>query len=196
MVPELARIGVEHITLPVAKKNPIQLWFNAKKMAQIFKEKNAGLIHVRSRAPAWSVKWACAQTKIPYIATYHGCYGIKPAIKKLYNRVMVQGEKVIAVSEFIKKHLIEEYQVPEDKIVVIPRGADVTLFNPERVTSENIQDFLTKYNIPEDKPIVSLVGRLTRIKGQSVLLEAIKQMKNQTMTVLFVGGNAKADYDK
>ena len=40
MVPELTKIGVEHITFPVATKNPIRLWLNSKKMVQIFKEKN------------------------------------------------------------------------------------------------------------------------------------------------------------
>ena len=196
MVPELTKIGVEHITFPVATKNPIRLWLNSKKMVQIFKEKNAGLIHVRSRAPAWSVKWACQKAGIPYLATYHGCYGIKPAIKKIYNRVMVQGKKVIAVSDFIKKHLLDEYHVPEDKIVVIHRGADTKLFDPERIGQDKIQDFLMQYDIPVDKPVISLVGRLSRIKGQSVMLKAIQYMKHPEVTVLFVGGNPKGDYEK
>ena len=196
MVPELTKTGVKHITLPVATKNPLKMWFNAQKMKRIFKEKNAGLIHVRSRAPAWSVKWACAKTKIPYIATYHGRYGTKPVIKKLYNRVMLQGEKVIAVSNFIKEHLINEYQVPKEKIVVIPRGADIKLFDPEKITQDKIQSFLIEHDIPLDKPIISLVGRLSRVKGQSILLEAIKQMKHQEITVLLIGGNPKGDYDK
>ena len=196
MVPELKKIGVEHITLPVATKNPIKMWLNAQKMAKIFKEKEAGLIHVRSRAPAWSVKWASQKTSIPYIATYHGRYGTKPALKKLYNRVMVQGEKVIAVSNFIKQHLMDEYQVPENKIVVIHRGADTNLFNPVHIGQDKVQDFLTTHDIPLDKPIISLVGRLTRMKGQSVMLEAVKQMQHQEITILLIGGNPKAGYDK
>ena len=192
MVPELKKIGVEHITLPAATKNPIQIWLNARKMAKIFKEKKAGLIHVRSRAPAWSVKLACAKAGIPYIATYHGRYGTKPALKKLYNRVMLQGEKVVAVSDFIKKHLMDEYAVPENKIVVIHRGADTNLFNPDRISQDKVQDFLKTHDIPLDKPIISLVGRLTRIKGQSVMLEAVRHMKHQEVTLLLVGGIPKA----
>ena len=86
MVPELKKIGVEHITLNMQTKNPFLLWLNSFKLAKIFKEKGAALIHVRSRAPAWSVKWACQKTGIPYIATFHGCYGLKPKFfKKRYN---------------------------------------------------------------------------------------------------------------
>ena len=59
MVEELTRLGVEHITLPVRSKNPIRIWLNARKLAKIFQDKEAAIVHVRSRAPAWSVKWAC-----------------------------------------------------------------------------------------------------------------------------------------
>ena len=169
MVPELTKIGVEHITMDAATKNPIKLCLNVKKMAKVFKENNAGLIHVRSRAPAWSVKWASQKVGIPYIATYHGRYGTKPAFKRIYNRIMVQGEKVVAVSNFIKKHLMDEYGVPENKIVVIHRGADINLFNPDKIGQEKVQGFLTEHDIPLDKPIISLVGRLTRMKGQSIM---------------------------
>ena len=189
MVPELDKIGVEHITLPAASKNPFQIFRNALQMAKIFKEKNAGLIHVRSRAPAWSVKLACPKTGIPFIASYHGVYGIKPAIKKLYNRVMLQGEKVIAVSEHVKKHILANYDCPENKIIVIHRGADVGKFNPDLVGPEKIAALKQQYNIPEGKSVVTLVGRLTAWKGQRVLLEACQKMRHQDFVCLFVGSD-------
>ena len=189
MVPELTQIGVEHITLPVASKNPVRMWLNAQKMAKIFKDKNAGLIHVRSRAPAWSVKWASQKVGIPFIASYHGVYGIKPALKKLYNRVMLQGEKVIAVSQHVKNHILENYNCPENKITVIHRGADVGKFNPELVSAEQIASLKQQYHIPEGKSVVTLVGRLTSWKGQRVLLEACSKMCHQDFVCLFVGSD-------
>ncbi len=189
MVPELTKIGVEHIILPVASKNPFKMWINAEKLAKIFKEKNAGLIHVRSRAPAWSVKWASQKTGVPFIASYHGVYGIKPTIKKLYNRVMLQGEKVIAVSEHVKKHILANYSCPEDKIIVVHRGADVNKFNPDLVSAEKITSLKQQYQIPEGKTVITLVGRLTPWKGQKVLLEACRQMKNQDFICLLVGSD-------
>lgn len=196
MVSELKKLGVEHITLPVQTKNPIRMWLNSFKLAKIFQEKEAAVVHVRSRAPAWSVKWACRRVNIPYIATFHGHYGMKPEIfKKPYNRVMIEGENVIAVSVFIQNHLMKDYQVPDPKIRLIPRGADVDKFNPDKVTLKQCQSFLKEHKIPEDKPIITLVGRLSRIKGHSVLLDAVKLMKHKEVTVLFVGGNPKGDYE-
>jgi len=196
MVPELEALGVQHITLPIQTKNPLKMWLNSKKLARIFKEKNAALIHVRSRAPAWSVKWACNKINLPYIATFHGRYGTHPVIfKKPYNRVMTEGEVVIAVSAFIQKHLMTEYGIPDQKIRLIPRGADVEKFNLDKVSLAARDAFLKEHDIPTDKPIITLVGRLSSIKGHSVLLEAAKQMKHKKFTLLFVGGNSKGSYE-
>ena len=65
-----------------------------------------------------------------------------------------------------------------------------------KVTKAQLEDFVKEYGIPTDKPIITLAGRLSRIKGHSVVLDAIKQMKNQNVTVLFVGGNPKGDYEQ
>ena len=196
MVPELEALGVEHITLPVHTKNPIRLWLNSLKLAKIFKEKNAAVVHVRSRAPAWSVKWASHKTGIPFITTFHGRYGTHPKIfKKPYNRVMTQGENVIAVSAFIQQHLMNEYGVPDHKIRFIPRGADTEKFNLDKISLAKRDAFLQEHDIPKDKPIITLVGRLSRIKGHSVLLDAVKQMKHKDLTLLFIGGNPKGNYE-
>lgn len=196
MVAELEKLEVEHITLPVQTKNPFRMWQNSYRLEKIFKEKNVGLVHVRSRAPAWSVKWACNRMGIPFIGTFHGLYGMKPeCLKKPYNRVMTQGRVVIAVSAFIRQHLIKEYGIPEQHIRLIPRGADINKFDASRLSAESIQAFAEEHDIPMDKPIITLVGRLSRIKGHSVVLDALKQMKNQDVTVLFVGGNPKGDYE-
>ena len=197
MVEELKRIGVEHITLPVKTKNPFKMWLNSYRLAKIFKEKEVGLVHVRSRAPAWSVKWACRRMRIPFVATFHGLYGMKPeSLKKPYNRVMTQGKLVIAVSSFIQQHLMKEYNIADQHIRLIPRGADINKFDMGKVTKAQLEDFVKEYGIPTDKPIITLAGRLSRIKGHSVVLDAIKQMKNQNVTVLFVGGNPKGDYEQ
>ncbi len=196
MVPELTRLGVSHITLPVNTKNPISMLINSYRLEKIFKDLDVSLVHVRSRAPAWSVKWAANRMKLPFIATFHGRYGLKPEVfKKPYNRVMTKGRLVIAVSAFIQNHLMKEYGVPDQKIRLIPRGADINKFNMNSISVGMLQDFAKEYDIPTDKPIVTLVGRLSRIKGHDVVLEALQQMKQKEVTVLFVGGNPKAGYD-
>lgn len=190
MVPELEKIGVEHIQLPVHSKNPFVMWMNSYRLARVFREKGATLVHVRSRAPAWPVKWACRRLGIPFIASFHGVYGLKPRLfKKFYNQVMLAGRHVIAVSNHVKKHIMDNYGTPSDKITVIHRGADIVKFDPDKVTVAEVEALRQKYGIPTGLPIITLVGRLTAWKGQRVLLDACQIMKNKDFVCLFVGSD-------
>ena len=195
MVPELDRLGVEHITLPVHSKNPFKMYMNARKIAKIAKEKGFTLMHVRSRAPAWAVKWASKMTKIPFMTTFHGVYGIKPAIKKYYNIVMTQGVRMIAISNHVKRQVLRDYQMDESKIRLVYRGADTTRFDPDKVSQNEIADLMARYNIPTDKPIIMLQGRLTHWKGQLAMIEALTKMTHKAVTVLFIGHHqGRTDY--
>ena len=195
MVPELERLGVEHIMLPVHSKNPFKMYINARKIAKIAKEKGFTLMHVRSRAPAWAVKWASKMTGVPFMTTFHGVYGVKPAIKKYYNIVMTQGVRMIAISNHVKNQVLRDYQMDESKIRLVYRGADTTQFNPDLISQEQLADLMMKYHIPTDKPIIMLQGRLTHWKGQLAMIEALTKMTHKEVTVLFIGHHqGRMDY--
>ncbi len=190
MVPELTRLGVEHITLPVHSKNPFKMWLNSRKIAMLARAKGVTLMHVRSRAPAWSVKWASQRTGIPFITTFHGVYGINPKwLKKPYNAVMTHGKCVIAISNHVRHQIMRDYGTSEDKITLIHRGADINRFDPIKVSNADMADLFQKYDIPLDKPIIMVQGRLTTWKGQLAMLDALKLMKHKNITCLFVGAH-------
>ncbi len=197
MVPLLDEIGVKHITMPLHTKNPFKMWLNARRLAHLIAQKGINLVHVRSRAPAFSVKWACKKCGIPFITTFHGSYTIKPKwLKKPYNRIMVSGVKVIAISQWIKQHIMQEYGVKDDKIRLIFRGADAQLFNPSLINATQKEAFLKTHGIDTTKPIITIVGRLSPRKGHIYVIDAIKQMHHQSFTLLCIGGNAQGDYQQ
>jgi glycosyltransferase involved in cell wall biosynthesis len=177
---QLERLGVKHFKLPLKTKNPIKLWLNAKKLAKIIKDNDINIVHARSRAPAWSAYWAAKKTGVHFITTFHGTYGLGPhKIKKFYNRVMTYGEKVIAISSHIKNHLMTEYNVPEDKIAFIHRCVDVEKFNPDIITPERLKSMIEQYELPTDKKLILLIGRLTSWKGQGLLIDALYKLKSR-----------------
>ena len=117
-------------------------------------------------------------------------YGLGPlGIKKIYNRVMTYGKLVIAISNHIKNHMIKEYRVPEEKMRLIHRCVNIDNFAPEKVSQERIIKALKENHIPEDKPIISLVGRVTRWKGQHLLIEALSKIKTKDFYCLIVGSD-------
>ena len=190
MVYDLQKIKVKHFELPLKSKNIFKLWSNARKLEKIIKENGINIVHARSRAPAWSAYWAAKRTGAVFVTTFHGTYGLGPLkIKKLYNRVMTYGKLVIAISEHIKKHLLKEYKVPEGKIRLIHRCVNTDNFALEKVSQERVVKVLQDNHIPEDKPIISLIGRVTRWKGQHLLIEALSKVKNQDFYCLIVGSD-------
>ncbi len=182
----LARLKVPHITLPVQTKNPFKILINAFKLKKIIRQYHVELMHVRSRAPAFSVALASRMTGVPFITTFHGVYGHQNAFKRWYNSIMTKGKLVITVSDYVRQHVMKTYHIPESKIRLIHRGADTDYFEVGSVKVHQIEDFIKQYGIDLNGPIVTLVGRLTRWKGQLVLLEALRQLKGP-ITCLLVG---------
>ena len=127
---ELTALGGELLRLPVASKNPLTLWSNMRALIAIIEREAVQIVHARSRAPAWSAKWACDRTKAHFVTTYHGTYNARSALKRRYNSVMALGERVIANSQFIGEHVRAEHGVDEARLAVIPRGVDLERFDP------------------------------------------------------------------
>ena len=187
MVAQLDKIGVKHYTIPVQSKNPFVVWRNGTELARLVRNEGFTLMHVRSRAPAWSVLRASRLSGVPYIATYHGLYGTKPAwLKKPYNRVMLKGVCTVAVSDCVRQHIIDNYGLDPEKIVRIYRGADISVFSGEAPNAASLRKSL---GFPDDMPVVTLPGRLTYIKGQKDLIAAAALMKTRPIGLLFVGSD-------
>jgi glycosyltransferase involved in cell wall biosynthesis len=189
-IPELLRHGTTHINLPVHSKNPITAWKNYHEIRKLIREKNIKLIHVRSRAPAWSAYYAARAENIPFITTCHAPYNIKNnEWKRKYNSIMARGDRVIAISEFVQKYLLDNYNIDEKNIRLIPRGVDIDKFHPSKVTSERMIKLTQQWRIPDGARVILLPGRLTRWKGQSVLINAMAQIKDQDLFAVLIGSD-------
>ena len=189
MTYELQRIGAEHFELPLASKNPLVMRKNADRLRALIRDEAIDLVHARSRAPAWSAYWACKAEGTPFVTTFHGTYGHSTRLKRAYNEVMIKGDLVIAISEHIKRHIMDVYGCPEEKIRMIHRGVDTRIFAPEAVSPERVIQLAQQWNLPETKPLVLLPGRLTRWKGQTLLIEALDKMKDLDFVCVLVGSD-------
>lgn len=187
---ELDRIGAVHVRLPVQSKNPLTMWRNVAAIAEVIRRYDVKLVHARSRAPAWSARAAARRCGVPFLTTFHGAYNRGPfGIKGGYNAVMASGDLVIAISQFIARHVQELYGVPQSRIRVIPRGVDLDRFDPARVSPERMIALATQWRLREDLPVVMLPGRLTRWKGQMTVIEALARLERRDLICLLVGSD-------
>lgn len=174
----IPRAGGELIEIDVASKNPWTIWRNVGRLARLIRDLRIDVVHARSRAPAWSAYFACKRTGTPFVTTFHGTYNEGFPGKRLYNSVMARGRPVIAISEFIRDLILARYTVPEDKIVVIPRGADISVFSEEMVGNERSVSLAERWGLLDDpRPVIMLPGRLTRWKGAESMIEAAARLR-------------------
>jgi glycosyltransferase involved in cell wall biosynthesis len=173
LVAELERLGARHIPLPLATKSPSRIWRNAALIAALAKEEGVALIHARSRAPAWSALVAARRARIPFVTTYHATYSEGFPGKRLYNSVMARGDRVIAISHHIAAHIRATHRTGEDRLRVVLRGADARRFDPALVPPARAAALRQGWGIPAGAPLILMPARLTRWKGQAVLVEAL-----------------------
>ncbi|MDB5429452.1 MAG: glycosyl transferase group 1 [Caulobacter sp.] len=198
MVARLEADGGRLAQMPLQSKNPLTMLGNAARLIDLIRREKVSLVHARSRAPAFSALWAAHATKTPFIATYHGVYNARSALKRWYNAVMTKGDLVIANSEFTRQHVISEHHMPPEKVVAIPRGVDLTRFEPGLVSGARVDRLRASWGVStgERRLKILLAGRLTRWKGQRLMIDALAKLKtlgDENYLLLLVGDDQGRD---
>ena len=122
---------------------------------------------------------------IPYILQARGSvlpFFAKQRLKKLYdivwgNKILKNATKVIALTN-VEREQYKQMGVNAERIEIVPNGIDITLFNhlPEKGT------FRDKYNFSSDTKIILFLGRLHKIKGINLLIDAFSKLQKEMPT--------------
>lgn len=190
MVDALVSCGGEHIEMAVGEKSPFTLRF-VPTLRRLLANRKVDILHARSRFPAWISYFAWRgmpkAARPRFLTTVHGLYSVNA-----YSAVMTRGERVIAVSEAVRTYLEVNYpKLDPEKIVVIHRGVDDALFHPDyRPSPEWTEKFQQDFPQIRERFIVTLAGRLSRIKGHDDFLRIINLLARRGLPVhgLVVGG--------
>ncbi|MBF0510780.1 MAG: GT4 family glycosyltransferase PelF [Candidatus Omnitrophica bacterium] len=160
MVAQLQSEGSKHYTLPVNKKNLFSMIHCVGKLVDIIKKEKIDIVHARSRVPAWIAFFACRQTEAHFVTTCHGYYSTH-----LFSRVMGWGKLIIAISEIIGRHMVQDLKTPAQNIRVIPRSVDIDKFNLPHKAKTDKNSFT-----------VVMIGRITPLKGHPYFLKAMARV--------------------
>jgi glycosyltransferase involved in cell wall biosynthesis len=177
LLPDVVRAGGEIIELPAGSKNPLTMLANAGRLANLVGTEGIGLLHARSRAPAWSAYLAARRAGCRFVTTYHGAYNGSRGLKNFYNGVMGRGDIVIANSEYTASLIRDRHHTPPARLRVIHRGVDLSRFAAGHVPTERTDALRAAWGIPPGHRIILQAARLTSWKGQAVVIEAARRLR-------------------
>lgn len=182
LVKKLESYGAVHYTLPVHKKSLFNMVRMVAELIKIIDRDNIQIVHARSRVPAWIAYFACRKTRTVFITTCHGYYNKSP-----FGCVMGWGKFVICPSKIIAKHMQKDFNIPYERIRIIPRNVDLERFK------------FIPYEKKEKNPyyIIGVVGRITPLKGHIYFLRAMAKVVKEVdrnIRIMIVGEAPKNEY--
>lgn len=190
MVPALEALGATHVALPIGRKRLSTLLL-AQTLRKLIEREGVDIVHARSRLPAWighlALRGLPRATRPRWVTTVHGPYTVNR-----YSRVMVSGERVIAISEFIYDYIRRSYaSVDPARITVIPRGVDRARYPRDFAPgAEWLKQWREQHPSLGRRHALVLPGRLTRWKGQEDFIRLVAKLVGMGLPVhgLLAGG--------
>jgi glycosyltransferase involved in cell wall biosynthesis len=103
------------------------------------------------------------------------------------------GEKIIAISKSVKKHLIDDFKLNPDRVVQIYNG--IELDQLLKIGKEKDYMFLEQIGFFSDDIIIGSIGRLSPVKGFKYLVKGFKLIAEEypRAKLLIIGEGTEED---
>ncbi len=139
----------EYFKLRFNKRSVPRRFWHVGYLIYLIRKHRIQLVHAHSRASSWSCHVACKLTGTPMITTVHGRQPVHASRKKFH----ALGDRALAVCEAVRDQLISSLGVAPELIAIGRNGINTEQYRPVPVPTN-------------DKPVISIIGRLTGPKGE------------------------------
>jgi len=168
---ELDRYGIPHRKLDIRTKFEFgpKVLKSAFRLSRIVKDEGVDLIHAHTRVSQVASLIASRMARVPFITTCHGYFR-----KRLRGIIDTWGAQVVAISDAVKSHLIDDLGVDGDRIALIYSGVDASRFSEYDATGR-LNEIRAELGL-KDTPVIGTIGRLSSVKGHKFFIEAMKDI--------------------
>ncbi|WP_076791598.1 glycosyltransferase family 4 protein [Chlorobium sp. KB01] len=152
--------------------------FVIPELIRMIKENHIDLIEICSPKFYWVASLAAKIANRKVILTRNVPYrkkGLKKQINKLlYSRLI---DRIIAVSDKIKRELVSDFSIPANKITVIYDGIELSRFDSNATASQ--KERVSQY-------VVAIISRLDENKGVECFMAAIPEIVKKIGSISFL----------
>lgn len=181
---EIISAGIKHYKVPLQNKNPLNVFSAFKILKKIIIDEKIDIVHSHARIPSFILGILHKKMKFPFVTTAHWVFTTKYGLKYITD----WGQKTVAVSDDIKKYLIDNYNIDEKNIFVTINGIDPEKFSPDT----NCDDVRREFGISEDDFCITAVSRMDEDRSFATkeLIRFAPELKKiiPQLKILAVGG--------
>lgn len=189
-VGELEESGIKHYTVPLQNKKPQNVMTAFSMLKKIIADEKIDLVHSHARIPSFILGKLHKKMKFPFVTTAHWIFNTKYGLKYITD----WGQKTLAVSEDIKKYLMDNYRMAEENITVTVNGIDEEKFSADIDSTAAMSEF----GLAEDDNTIVYVSRMDEDRSLVAhqLVEAIVKLDSiiENLKCVIVGGGN--DFEK
>jgi glycosyltransferase involved in cell wall biosynthesis len=141
----------------------------ADALVRRFAARRPDVMHVHSGVWLKAAR-AARMAGVPRVVhTIHGLLDPEPWYSAMFKRFAARHtDMIVAVSEPLRHHLLDDVAVDAAKVQVILNGVDTTHFHP----GGDRAALRARLGMAQDGPVIGHVARLAAIKNQTLLLDA------------------------
>lgn len=183
-VEQLEEAGIKHYIAPLNNKKINNMYKSYKILKTIIKDEQIDIVHGHARIPSFICGILQKKMHFPFVTTAHWTFKTSNGLKYITN----WGDKTIAVSEDIKKYLIDNYKnVKEEDITVTVNGIDTDKFSKEA----DFSDVQKEFNLDNTKKRIVYISRLDESRAlvarQLINISDKLYEKNKDLEIVIVG---------
>jgi glycosyltransferase involved in cell wall biosynthesis len=175
LVAELKSFGGEWVPLVNDTINPFKLRKSARTLEQLIAAERVDIVHAQSIGGAWSANSAAAQIAVWLVTTLPDVPAVS-GLRAYWAGALARGDRVITPSNYAAAPVMARYDLPRERLTIIPRSIDTTAFDPAAVDGTRVEALRKAWRVPDDARIVLVPGRVAPFNGQLVLPDVARAL--------------------
>ncbi|MBI4335282.1 MAG: glycosyltransferase family 4 protein [Candidatus Omnitrophica bacterium] len=136
----------------------------------LVKEHGVDIVHTNTRVTQVMGEALAFLTGACHVSTCHGFFKTR-----LGRRICgCWGRKIIAISDAVREHLVNDFKIPKSRVRLIHNGIDLKAFSGV-YTPEEKERVKRELGL-RDGPVVGIIARLSSVKGHRYLVKAMRRV--------------------
>jgi len=186
---DLKKEGIKIYNIPIARlgkskvKYVYKYAFNFVKslsiLMKLVEESKINIIHAHQPIPILLGLIVSKLTKIPIVTTAHNIYNPKSVVDRMYTK----GNLVVAVSEQVRKSMIDDFKVNDGKVFTVHNGINIKRLKKNHESKHSIR---SEYGLKKDCILIGAIAGLRKQKALNYFIEAAKLVSNEFSNVKFI----------